>query len=260
MSMAGQDARLRIFRLNGQGVCRARNFGISRAVGTYVAFFEAKDRWYPDKLATQLAFHLAHPEVIMSFTDHDQVDFEGVALGSCFDQWPYFRENAGSEPEFHCLGPKAAALLFAANVVGISTVVAKREALQSARSFDVNLQFASTWDLWLKLAFAGPVAFTNRPFTSSLIHPYSLHSATRLRLHYLKAIIRRYEIRVLPLKPSALLHARAWLAMAYAEYYRAQNKRLQAFLSRIKALCLTSSCRPLRTATANGLRLPGLKR
>lgn len=51
------DPRIKLFRLNknsGGGV--ARNNSIQMAAGRYIAFCDSDDRWYPEKLAKQLAF------------------------------------------------------------------------------------------------------------------------------------------------------------------------------------------------------------
>lgn len=51
------DSRIKLFRLDknsGGGV--ARNNSIKMAAGRYIAFCDSDDRWYPEKLAKQLAF------------------------------------------------------------------------------------------------------------------------------------------------------------------------------------------------------------
>jgi glycosyltransferase involved in cell wall biosynthesis len=45
-----------------QGVPTARNLGIARAGGTFVAFQDADDIWKPSKLTVQMEWMLKHPE------------------------------------------------------------------------------------------------------------------------------------------------------------------------------------------------------
>jgi glycosyltransferase involved in cell wall biosynthesis len=45
-----------------RGVCVARNLGILRATGTYIAFLDCDDMWRPDKLEKQMGFLADHPD------------------------------------------------------------------------------------------------------------------------------------------------------------------------------------------------------
>ena len=49
------DARIRYFHQMNGGVAAARNLGIAKAQGYYVATLDADDLWYPTKLTRQLA-------------------------------------------------------------------------------------------------------------------------------------------------------------------------------------------------------------
>ncbi|WP_456450176.1 glycosyltransferase family 2 protein [Hydrogenimonas sp.] len=57
-ALAEKDGRIRLFRMpaNSGGPAAPRNFGVSKAQGEYVAFLDADDRWYPQKLRRQLQF------------------------------------------------------------------------------------------------------------------------------------------------------------------------------------------------------------
>lgn len=57
---AAKDARVKVkFLEKNSGPGYARNDGIRRAQGRYIAFCDSDDRWFPDKLEKQLALMLA---------------------------------------------------------------------------------------------------------------------------------------------------------------------------------------------------------
>lgn len=65
-----KDERIMLTRLkkNG-GVANARNLAIKKAKGTYIAFLDADDIWYPKKLEKQISF-MEKKEVLFSYSGY----------------------------------------------------------------------------------------------------------------------------------------------------------------------------------------------
>jgi glycosyltransferase involved in cell wall biosynthesis len=55
-----KDARFTLYRKKNGGVSRARNYGIERATGDWIAMCDGDDLWLEDKLAAQIAFIKEH--------------------------------------------------------------------------------------------------------------------------------------------------------------------------------------------------------
>ena len=75
--LAGYGERIVAVRQSPSGRSVARNTGIARARGQWIAFLDSDDAWLPDKIARQLAFHEANPDVAMSAHGLERVHPDG---------------------------------------------------------------------------------------------------------------------------------------------------------------------------------------
>jgi glycosyltransferase involved in cell wall biosynthesis len=151
-------SRVRYMRQDNAGPSVARNWGIRESNGEYIAFLDADDWWNPSKLARQVACFDADGEVGLVHTDviefretdkgynpskHDR----GAIVGYCLDE------------------------LFRANRVATSSVMIRRECLQSAGVFDESIRAAEDLDLWLRIAKRYQFAHVDAPLVTYRCHP-----------------------------------------------------------------------------------------
>ncbi len=167
---ASQDARLVAMRGLGVGPSKARNQAIAIARAPLLAFLDADDRWYPGKLAVQLALHAQWPEVGFSFTNYRHVTEVGEDRGTCFEYWRRFRRRAKLNSAPFALGGDAMAQLFAENVVGTSTVVVQTALMRSLGGLSEDLPSSEDWDMWLRLAQRAPVMCVPDVFVDYMLH------------------------------------------------------------------------------------------
>ncbi|MDO4332313.1 MAG: glycosyltransferase family 2 protein [Eubacteriales bacterium] len=80
--LARQDGRIVLLEQEAgqKGAAHARNLGIRRAAGRYLAFLDADDIWKADKLEKQLAF-LKEKDAAFSFTAYEFGDEDAVGTG-----------------------------------------------------------------------------------------------------------------------------------------------------------------------------------
>lgn len=74
------DKRVQFYPLDinsGTGV--ARNFGVSKAIGKYIAFLDADDLWKPEKLKKQILFMQTN-DLPFTFSFYDCIDEQGNSL------------------------------------------------------------------------------------------------------------------------------------------------------------------------------------
>lgn len=72
--------RIQVIRQANTGQAGARNAGVKRGTGTYVALLDQDDLWYPWKLERQVALLEAHPEAVMAHCDMDWIDEAGNVI------------------------------------------------------------------------------------------------------------------------------------------------------------------------------------
>lgn len=69
LSSFGRNKKsIQVHQTEHRGVSGARNFGVERAEGDWIAFLDSDDAWYPEKLSKQMEFHKTHPELFFSQT------------------------------------------------------------------------------------------------------------------------------------------------------------------------------------------------
>ena len=67
-NIAANDHRIRVLRENTPGAAAARNLGIAKSVGRYLAFLDADDTWETNKLSAHLSY-MARYQLAFSWTN-----------------------------------------------------------------------------------------------------------------------------------------------------------------------------------------------
>ncbi|MFT7682557.1 MAG: glycosyltransferase involved in cell wall biosynthesis [Moritella dasanensis] len=137
-------------KLDSEGSSTARNHAARLASGTYIAFLDADTFWYQHKLRQQLKFMEENPQVGISFTNCELMNDKNEVIDDRFTSSNYFNQQAFQHNQDAFVILKGAAAIFSENVIGISTVLVRRDLYLALDGFDHNIKLVSDWDLWLK--------------------------------------------------------------------------------------------------------------
>ncbi|WP_188112021.1 glycosyltransferase family 2 protein [Aquimarina sp. RZ0] len=67
-----KDSRIKYFYRENSGVADARNLGIKKATGKFIAFLDADDYWYPNHLEVLFQLYLKFPEAGLYSTSYEK--------------------------------------------------------------------------------------------------------------------------------------------------------------------------------------------
>jgi GT2 family glycosyltransferase len=186
--LARADARLVHLQQSNAGVVAARNHGLGRARGLYVALLDSDDEWHPWKLTAQLAVLEQRPDVGMCWSDMTAEDGDGRVIAERYLRKMYraYRRvdetrvlpdarplhSYTTEVPFHAADAQVRIgriypLIVAGNLVHTSTVVLRRRWVQEIGGFDPALApSGEDHDFHLRTARLGLVALVDVPLVT----------------------------------------------------------------------------------------------
>jgi glycosyltransferase involved in cell wall biosynthesis len=162
-----QDDRIAFWRTKNSGQGAARNFGIKKASGRYVAFLDADDTWAPEHLL----------ELSMLITNHP----DATAASA---QFAYIKKGQIKHPKFKNLLIRGDVILNYIEVTAEQTspiitnsICIRRDTLLTIGGFDESLPLAQDVDLWIRLHCSYDILHSLK--TTSFYHIDSSNMVTK---------------------------------------------------------------------------------
>jgi len=166
---AARDSRVRTLHQPNAGIAAARNRGLRETdrSSQYAIFLDADDVWELDTLAALAAALEAEPEAVAAHGLHRCMDAQSrLATGLRDEMLARGRPGIADGRLVHWPAhePTSFAVLAVANCIMTSgQVLIRRAAIEAVGPCDPGADGAEDWDLWLRLALRGNLAFVNRP-------------------------------------------------------------------------------------------------
>lgn len=143
------DQRVQVYSYPNGGLPVARNRGIARSTGEYIAFIDADDLWTPDKLERQLQALESNPRAGLAYS------------------WTYFMEEDGqhyhTDRPIGFEGDVLKELMHWNFLCHGSNPLLRRSVIEAVGEFDPSLPSAEDWDYWLRVAARWEFALVPQP-------------------------------------------------------------------------------------------------
>lgn len=215
-----------VFQEN-RGVSAARNLGVQRSTGEWIAFLDSDDLWVRTKLERQLEEAARYPASSIIHTDE-----VWIRSGRRINPGKRHMKHGGWIFE-RCL---------ALCLISPSSVLVRRDALEKTGCFDEELPACEDYDLWLRLTLEYPVFFIPEPLVvkrgghpDQLSHRY--YGMDRFRILAMEKILRhprlspsqRIAVRR-EIQKKGLIYANGCLKRRRMDEYNRIVNRLQALV------------------------------
>ncbi|RUM37221.1 MAG: glycosyltransferase family 2 protein [Desulfobulbus sp.] len=147
---AKYNTPVRYFYQKNSGVSAARNRGIAEAANDILCFLDSDDWWDERKLALQSAAMAAAPEYLISHTRE-----------TWYRRGELVNQKKKHAPPHGDIFSRALAMC----VVGMSTVMVRRQLFEEYGFFDETLLCCEDYDLWLRVSAKEEFLLIDEPLT-----------------------------------------------------------------------------------------------
>jgi glycosyltransferase involved in cell wall biosynthesis/predicted SAM-dependent methyltransferase len=153
------EPRLHLKRFaSNRGAVAATNDAIGRCQGEYLALLNSDDVFLPHKLATQVAFLDAHPDIGAVFGLSQAIDHEGAPLDErvSFNARVFDVENR-SQAEWLRF------FFFHGNRICHPTIMIRRECYDAVGLYDARFATLPDFQMWIRLVSSYPIHILHEP-------------------------------------------------------------------------------------------------
>ncbi len=138
-----EDKRVYVYSQPIRGVSRARNYGLGKAIGEYIAFLDCDDTWNQDFLEKMYAALNNNKEAVLAYCGWHNIGIEGPR-GQPFIP-PLYETPIKSQVLLEgCRWP-------------IHGCITKRSAIAKAGGFNTQLTIAEDYLLWMEVSNMGEI-------------------------------------------------------------------------------------------------------
>jgi len=203
-------SRIVYLKQDNQGPSAARNLGILRARGEYLAFLDADDLWFPEYLHEQMKLFKQKPPLDLVYSD-------ALQYYSCMaDGVPYSHDCPSRGPVTF------ESLLTEECQIPTSAAIVRKQVVQDAGLFDEALWRSEDYDLWLRIAHQGAsIAYQSSVLGLRRVRLDSLAAQNIKMLESMVGVLRKLDVQLgLTIERRALLQRKIVRTQAHVDLER----------------------------------------
>lgn len=167
-----------VLSLKNSGVSAARNAGIKKSRGSFIALLDSDDAWEERKISCQVAFFEQNPEAMI-----------------CQTEEVWIRNGKRVNPKVKHKKPSG--MIFEPSLdlclVSPSAVMMRKELFDLKGYFDEDFIVCEDYDLWLRVSSTLPIFLIDKPYTikrgGHKDQLSNLHSQDKFRIRSLRTLI-----------------------------------------------------------------------
>ena len=217
--LVASRAGAQVMRQPNRGPAAARNAGIHRATGRWIAFLDADDVWDPDKLEKQMLLAGTFRDVPVISCDRRTVRLKTDSTGNAriieashFETLDGYRRLVRRRKAMNSyLGRVTEDFVRSGCVLLPSTLLVRRSVFASVGLFARRLRGYEDYEFLLRVLAVHPLGIVEQPLVTYRLHAANLHED--LDVMWVNA--RRFErlVRANPMHyPPGSLSALAWVS------------------------------------------------
>ncbi len=178
------DPRLSVVTNPGKGgPCTTRNFGVAQSNSPWIAFQDSDDLWLPGKLSRQMA--------VIGASETVAVYCAMVVKNDTNPDSPVLSRYPGPEIT-HRKGDILPSLIYS-SFISTQTAIVRRDVFDAVQGFDEDFPALVDWELMLRVAQKGNVAFIDEDLVIQRLSGNSITRAPIKRLTAQKMILEKHS-------------------------------------------------------------------
>jgi len=204
-SIAADEPRLTYLRQDNARQAAARNNGIKHARGNFFQFLDADDLIEPHKLEEQVAFLEQHPDVDITYCGVRYFSPERAGELLLSRQYSSWEDSGAWMPEISGRGKEILLALLRNNIMVVNAPLIRREVMNRAGLFEVDLTPVEDWEYLIRCAADGAAfSFNDVEGARALVRAHG-ESSSLNQPRYLRSVLKmRKKIAQLKLDAEAL--------------------------------------------------------